>query len=291
MSGFDEPRDDAAWDASPGTATRDWEPAAAAVELALLRRTGSPLPSLPAELSERIRRDAAANLPRPIAIDRSVTDRSVTERTVIEPRASETRRDLSSQSGPAGGRSWWAAAGWGAAACLTGVLCWQWSGAGRIEPPPGGPLAPTTETRPSIAELRTRLLADDPEAVKVAWKKAADDPAIVADKADLEAADGLGDVVWSPERQQGFMRFRGLAANDPSVAQYQLWIFDAERNAAHPVDGGVFDVLAAADGEVVVRIDPRLPIRRATAFAITVERPGGVVVSGRERLPLIAAVP
>lgn len=281
MSGFDEPRDDAARDASPGTATRDWEPAAAAVELAFLRRTASALPSLPAALSERIRRDAAAHLPRPMVIERRGT----------EPRASEARRDLSSQSGPAGGRSWWAAAGWGAAACLAGVLCWQWSGAGRIEPPPGGPVAPTTETRPSMAELRTRLLADDPEAVKVSWKKAGDDPAIVADKADLEAADGLGDVVWSPERQQGFMRFRGLAANDPSVAQYQLWIFDAERNAAHPVDGGVFDVPAAADGEVVVRIDPRLPIRRATAFAITVERPGGVVVSSRERLPLIAALP
>lgn len=127
--------------------------------------------------------------------------------------------------------------------------------------------------------------------MKVAWKKAGDDPAVVANKVDLEAADGLGDVVWSPERQQGFMRFRGLAANDPSLAQYQLWIFDAERNSAHPVDGGVFDVPAAADGEVVVRIDPRLPIRRATAFAITVEKPGGVVVSGRERLPLIAALP
>ena len=276
MSGFDEPRDDAAWDASPGTATRDWEPAAAAVELAFLRRTGSPLPSLPAELAERIRRDAAAHLPRPM---------------VIEPRASGAGRDLSARSGPAGGRSWWAAAGWGAAACLAGVLCWQWSGAGRIEPPPGGPVPLTNEAQPSMAELRGRLLADDPEAVKVAWKKAADDPAIVADKADLETADGLGDVVWSPERQQGFMRFRGLAANDPSVAQYQLWIFDADRNAAHPVDGGVFDVPAAADGEVVVRIDPRLPIRRATAFAITVERPGGVVVSSRERLPLIAALP
>jgi hypothetical protein len=30
--------------------------------------------------------------------------------------------------------------------------------------------------------------------------------------------------------------------------------------------------------------------RRATAFAITVEKPGGVVVSSRKRLPLLAAV-
>lgn len=271
MSGFDDTRDDAAWAAAPGTAARDWEPAAAAAELAFLRRSGSPFPSLPAELAERIRRDAAAHLPRPVAI--------------------QARHDLSARNEPAGGRSWRAAAGWWTAACLAGLLCWQWSGVGRIAAPPGGPVAPPPETRPSLAELRGRLLAEDPAAVKVAWKKASDDPAVVANKAEIDAADGLGDVVWSPERQQGFMRFRGLAANDPSVAQYQLWIFDAERNAAHPVDGGVFDVPAAADGEVVVRIDARLPIRRATAFAITVEKPGGVVVSSRERLPLIAALP
>jgi anti-sigma-K factor RskA len=86
------------------------------------------------------------------------------------------------------------------------------------------------------------------------------------------------------------MRFRGLAANDPAVAQYQLWIFDAERNEAYPVDGGVFDVPAKSDGDVVIKIDPRLPVSRATAFAITVEQPGGVVVSSRERLPLLAAL-
>jgi anti-sigma-K factor RskA len=75
------------------------------------------------------------------------------------------------------------------------------------------------------------------------------------------------------------------------VAQYQLWIFDAERNEAYPVDGGVFDVPAKSDGDVVIKIDPRIPVSRATAFAITVERPGGVVVSSRERLPLLAALP
>ncbi|MFM8633793.1 MAG: anti-sigma factor domain-containing protein, partial [Planctomycetia bacterium] len=118
-------------------------------------------------------------------------------------------------------------------------------------------------------------------AVTVAWK-AGEDPVIAAPGADL------GDVVWSPSRQRGFMRIRGLAANDPGKEQYQLWIFDAERNADYPVDGGVFNV--TADGEVVVPIDPRLPVGRATLFAVTVEKPGGVVVSTRERVPLLAAV-
>jgi anti-sigma-K factor RskA len=165
------------------------------------------------------------------------------------------------------------------------VLAWQWSGASRIAAPLNGDGKP-----PVLAELRGKLLAEDPEAVTVAWKKAGDDPAIVAGEADLESVGALGDVVWSSARQQGYMRFRGLAANDPNVAQYQLWIFDAERDEAYPVDGGVFDV-PAAGGDVVVRIDPRLRVSRATAFAITVEKPGGVVVSSRKRLPLLAAVP
>ena len=46
-----------------------------------------------------------------------------------------------------------------------------------------------------------------------------------------------------------------------------------------------------ADGEIVVAIDARLPVGKPTLFAITVERPGGVVVSSRERLPLLAQVP
>jgi len=250
---------------APGTAPGGWELAAAAVELAMLSRGGSPLGALPAELAARLRRDAPMHLPRAIAVEARP-----------EARSGGGRLDTSAR------QSWLPAAGWWAAACLAGVLLWQWSGLQRA------PVAPAAA--PSLAELRGRLLAEDPAAVTVAWKKAGDDPAVVADQAALETAGGLGDVVWSPTRQQGYMRFRGLAANDRAKAQYQLWIFDAERNEAYPVDGGVFDVPAKSDGDVVIKIDPRLPVSRATAFAITVEQPGGVVVSSRERLPLLAAL-
>jgi hypothetical protein len=270
MSGFDAERDDIPLAAAPGTAPSDWELAAAAVELAILSRGGSPLGALPAELAGRIGRDAPAHLPRAIAV--------------------EARPEARSGGGRAGDtparQSWLPAAGWWTAACLAGLLCWQWSGLPRVVPPGKDP-----SPAPSLAQSRGQLLADAPDAVTVAWKKASDDPSVIAGQADLETAGSLGDVVWSPARQQGFMRFRGLAANDPAAAQYQLWIFDAERNEAHPVDGGVFDVPADPKGDVVIRIDPRLPVSRATAFAITVERPGGVVVSTRERLPLLAALP
>jgi anti-sigma-K factor RskA len=104
---------------------------------------------------------------------------------------------------------------------------------------------------------------------------------------DAAATGARGDVVWSASRQEGYMRFSGLAANDPAVSQYQLWVFDRERDERYPVDGGVFDI-PAGGAEVVVPIDTRVPVASATLFAVTVETPGGVVVSSRERIALVA---
>lgn len=101
------------------------------------------------------------------------------------------------------------------------------------------------------------------------------------------AGRASGDVVWDARRQQGFLRLRGFAANDPARAQYQLWIFDSARDDRYPVDGGVFDVPAGRH-EVVVPMHPTLPVSRAVAFAITVERPGGAVVSSREQVVAFA---
>ncbi len=98
---------------------------------------------------------------------------------------------------------------------------------------------------------------------------------------------GKGEVVWDNAAQRGFMRFEGLAANDPTVTQYQLWIFDAQREEAHPVDGGVFD---ANGGVVIVPIDAKIRVFEPTAFAVTVEKPGGVVVSKREKVVALAKI-
>jgi len=98
-----------------------------------------------------------------------------------------------------------------------------------------------------------------------------------------------GDVAWSDARNEGFMRIEGLAVNDPAVSQYQLWIFRGLDPAAeaHPVSGGVFDV--SRDGEVIIPIDAQLKLGRAGVFAVTVERPGGVTVSERESIVLVAS--
>jgi hypothetical protein len=96
-----------------------------------------------------------------------------------------------------------------------------------------------------------------------------------------------GDVVWDARSQRGFLRLYGFVANDPQRAQYQLWIFDAARDDRYPVDGGVFDVPAGRD-ELIVPMHPALPVSRPVAFAVTVERPGGVVVSAREKVVAFA---
>lgn len=131
---------------------------------------------------------------------------------------------------------------------------------------------------PAPEEARTRLLAQG-KANPIPWGGTKD-----------PAAKGVeGDVVWDNARQEGYMRFRGLAANDPKKLQYQLWIFDKNQDQRYPVDGGVFDV--NSDGEVVVPITAKIAVREPTLFAITIEKPGGVVVSSRERLVLAAKVP
>lgn len=102
------------------------------------------------------------------------------------------------------------------------------------------------------------------------------------------AGRGACDIVWQPAEQRGVLRLRGFAPNDPARAQYQLWIFDAARDERYPVDGGVFDVPAGHD-EVLVTVRPAVPVTRVAAFAVTVERPGGVVVSDREKVVAFAS--
>ncbi|MEM7810909.1 MAG: anti-sigma factor [Planctomycetota bacterium] len=125
---------------------------------------------------------------------------------------------------------------------------------------------------PSLVDLKAR-----PDTLVLGWS-AGTDPS---------GRDVTGEVVWSDSEQSGYMTFTGLSANDPADEQYQLWIFDAERDDRYPVDGGVFDV--GQDGTTVVPIRAKLAVTRPTLFAVTVESPGGVVVSSRERLALLAA--
>ena len=158
-------------------------------------------------------------------------------------------------------------------------------------PQPAGPAsAPSTapvpvrvaDAIPAAADAdpevaRAQLLASHRPLVHRAWR-AGGDPT---------GAHVTGDVVWDPATQTGYMRFVGLPRNDPGLAQYQLWIFDGTRDDRYPVDGGVFNIAGLRDGEVVA-IHARLKVAVPLMFAVTIERPGGVVVSDRSRIATLA---
>lgn len=95
-----------------------------------------------------------------------------------------------------------------------------------------------------------------------------------------------GKVVWSDERQEGYMTLTNLPANNPDKNQYQLWIVDPDRDEK-PVDGGVFDI-PAGQSTAVVPIRNPLVVSGPEAFVITLEQPGGVVVSKQDVVVALA---
>ncbi len=102
-----------------------------------------------------------------------------------------------------------------------------------------------------------------------------------------------GDIVWSPSRQRGFLRIRGLPANDPREKQYQIWIIAGRRTV--PLRCGVFDVRPPGGTEIsepniVVPILPPEFVQGPMTFAITVEQPGGADHYAPERARAMAQV-
>jgi Anti-sigma-K factor rskA len=236
---------------------KDMEHAVAAVTLA----GSAGQPPMPAALAARLAQQAGQHFAAPDRVVDLSKARAAAERTQVNaPRG--TRRF--------GNYGWLAAA-----ACLVlAIFVWQ-----RSAPPPVLPAAQVMPPPPVItmAEERAALLAKT-DSVKITLG-ATKDPG---------SAGMTGDAVWDPVTQRGFLHFAGLAANDPAVLQYQIWIFDAGRDQRYPVDGGVFDVPANST-EVIIPIRATLMVRKLAAFAVTVEKPGGVVVSGREHVVALGA--
>lgn len=163
--------------------------------------------------------------------------------------------------------------GWLAAAAMLAL----WA-RGPAAPPAVVAAVPATSSA-AASWVRDSLIAVDSAITRIAW----------APTADSTALGASGDVVWSTRAQRGVMRLIGLKSNDARRWQYQLWIFDKTRDQRYPVDGGVFDVPAGAT-EVFVPINARVSVGSAVMFAVSVEAPGGVVVSTRERVALLAAL-
>jgi hypothetical protein len=132
----------------------------------------------------------------------------------------------------------------------------------------------TRDDDPDPDAVHDRLQSTDD---KIEWTfRAEQDPA---------AAQAQGSVLWSSELQQGVLMLSGLEVNDPGASQYQLWVVDQQRDGPW-VPGAVFDIASAE--EVRVAFEPALVIGEPSAFVITIERPGGVVLSKQEHVVLIA---
>lgn len=168
----------------------------------------------------------------------------------------------------------WAAA---AAACIALVVN-IWLNRAPQGPDLAGVVPPVIEEKLTMAQMRQRLMDSSADMTKATWT-----PGSMAEMKDIG-----GDVVWSDAKQAGYMRFTGLPANDGTKETYQLWIFDETQDPKTPIDGGVFNV--NANGEVIIPINAKLKAKNPKMFAITMEKPGGVVVSERKKMVALAKV-
>ena len=78
-------------------------------------------------------------------------------------------------------------------------------------------------------------------------------------------------AVWDPGRETGLLTVEKL----PVIADnqdYQIWVVDPAY--PNPVDGGVFK--PGADGKAVLTFKGKKPIGAVAAFAVSLERKGGV---------------
>lgn len=175
--------------------------------------------------------------------------------------------------------SWFGWTGWAAAALASIALAVNiWST--RLQPIDVSKVPSPAETpRPLTPnELREELLRSEANVYKASWGAGN----------VKEFSNISGDIVWSEAKQTGYMRFRGLPVNDAEKTCYQLWIFDKSQDKATPIDGGVFNV--QNEGEVVIPITAKLRALGPEMFAITIEKPGGVVVSKREKIAALAKI-
>jgi len=197
--------------------------------------------------------------------EKETAENPLTVRTLAD--AERTRPSILSWVG-------WAIA---AAACLALIANIYFT---RVEGPQiaKGPTPTPTQAQPSMAEQRRIMMDSSPDMIKASLAKGN----------VSEISEVSGDVVWSDANQTGYLRLSGLPVNDKTKQQYQLWIFDETQPKKTPIDGGVFDV--NENGEVILPVNAKLKARKPYQFAITIEKPGGVVVSDDKYIAALGRV-
>lgn len=220
---------------------------------------------MPAALKQRVSSAAAA-----WSSDRA-TGNGAAPKLRISPENAPGERSAAPADRERGRAGWRAGVAWVAAAAAIALAVIGWWP--RLTGNGGGGTRRLANAEAARAELTSHCA----DMQRLTWSKGP----------DASASANEGEVFWSPSLQRGYMVFRGLRVNDPTREQYQLWVFDSERDDRYPVDGALFDVPIGV-AELVVPIAPKLNVSNAAAFVVTVERPGGVWVSDRSRIATIA---
>jgi anti-sigma-K factor RskA len=113
-----------------------------------------------------------------------------------------------------------------------------------------------------ISSLGTKLLhAEDLARLKVT--------ALASLAGNTKEAEVI--AVWDPEQQGGLLTMDKL----PAIADtqdYQIWIVDPAY--PNPVNGGIFHL--TSNGRAALPFKPDQPVKQAAAFAISLEKKGGV---------------
>ena len=173
-------------------------------------------------------------------------------------------------------KSIWQSLGWlvAAAACVALAVNLWISYRRPIEVVNNPPQQITPTPTPAMSEQRQQLMASMPDVAQQDW----------SDFNPKKPFNVQGDVVWSNTAQKGFVRFKNLPVNDKTKETYQIWVFDETQK--NPVSAGVFD--ANENGEIIIPMDAAIKITKPTMVGITAEKPGGVMVSGLEKVMAVA---
>jgi len=78
-------------------------------------------------------------------------------------------------------------------------------------------------------------------------------------------------VAWEPSTQSGVIRITNMPAAGAGK-DYQLWVVDADHT--DPIDGGILRI--GSDGVAQIRFKAGMAAHRVKAFAVSLEREGGV---------------
>ncbi|MCF3651221.1 anti-sigma factor domain-containing protein [Synoicihabitans lomoniglobus] len=98
---------------------------------------------------------------------------------------------------------------------------------------------------------------------------------IAAMTSQLEEAASYGFAVFDPETDDGVIEVINMPTIDGDTQDFQLWVVDPQY--PNPVDGGIIQV--DESGRTRVRFHAKQPVSEVAAFAISLERKGGVPVA------------